>query len=268
MSGSSDFYKPQHRLPINSINFVTCHDGFTLYDLFSYNEKHNEANGEDNRDGHNENLSFNHGVEGETDDPGILAQRSRQAKNAIAILLLSQGVPMLLAGDEVLNTQNGNNNGYCQNNELTWFDWRLLQTNADMLRFVRHMIALRKRHPCLRRRRFLSGSPVNGRDIPDVSWHGIDIGAPLWHDPDAQVLAFTLAAVAEGEADVHVMLNLSDTDIDMELPAIQGRELRLALNTALAAPEDIVSPEDQKPFGEKRYPVGARTVLVFEAVAV
>jgi glycogen operon protein len=137
-----------------------------------------------------------------------------------------------------------------------------------MLRFVRHAIALRKRHPCLMRRRFLSGAPVNGRHIPDVSWHGIELGAPLWNDPDARVLAFTLAAVADGEADIHVMLNFSDTGIDMELPAIQGRELRLALDTALAAPDDIVSPQDQTPFSEKRYPVGARTVVVFEAIAV
>jgi glycogen operon protein len=195
-----------------------------------------------------------------------MAQRKQQAKNAIAILLLSQGVPMLLAGDEVLNTQNGNNNGYCQDNELTWFDWRLLQTNADMLRFVQHMIALRKRHPCLMRRRFLTGSPVKGRDIPDVSWHGIDIDAPLWNDPDVQVLAFTLAAVADGEADIHVMLNLSGTAIEMELPAIQGRELCLTLDTGLAAPDDMVSPEDQRSFSEKRYPVGARAVVVFEAI--
>jgi len=196
----------------------------------------------------------------------ILAQRRQQAKNAIAILLLSQGVPMLLAGDEVLNTQHGNNNGYCQDNELTWFDWRLLQINADMLRFVQHMIALRKRHPCLMRRRFLTGSPVNGRDIPDVSWHGIELGAPLWNDPGAQVLAFTLAAVADGEADVHVMLNFSGSDIEMELPAIQGRELHLALDTGLVTPDDIVSPEHQEPFSEKRYPVGARAVVVFEAM--
>lgn len=268
MSGSSDFYKPQHRLPINSINFVTCHDGFTLWDLFSYNEKHNEANGEDNRDGHNENLSFNHGVEGETDDPEILARRRQQAKNAIAILLLSQGVPMLLAGDEVLNTQDGNNNSYCQDNELSWFDWGLMGTNAEMLRFVRLMIALRKRHPCLMRRRFLTGSVVDGRDMRDVSWHGIDIDAPPWHDPDAQVLAFTLAAVSEDEADLHVMLNLSDSGVDMELPSIQGRELRLSVNTALSTPADIVRPHDQTPFGENRYPVAARTVVVLEAVAV
>ncbi len=268
ISGSSDFYEPQNRLPINSINFVTCHDGFTLYDLFSYNEKHNEANGEDNRDGHNENLSFNHGVEGDTDDPTILAQRQQQAKNAIAILLLSQGIPMLLAGDEVLSTQRGNNNGYCQDNELTWFDWNLVQRNADMLRFVQHMIALRKRHPCLMRRRFLTGFPVEGRDRVDVAWHGIDIEAPLWHDPEAQVLAFTLAAVGEAEADLHVMLNQSDSSIDMELPRIEGRELRLAVDTCRPSPADIVSPQHQIAFGEKRYRVGARSVVVFELVSV
>jgi glycogen operon protein len=268
MSGSSDFYKPQHRLPINSINFITCHDGFTLWDLFSYNEKHNQANGEDNRDGHKENLSFNHGVEGETDDPEILARRRQQAKNAIAILLLSQGVPMLLAGDEVLNTQAGNNNSYCQDNEMSWFDWSLVATNADMLRFVRLMIALRKRHPCLMRRRFLTGLQLEARGMRDVSWHGKELDAPLWHDPEAQVLAFTLAAVSDDEADLHVMLNLSETGLDMELPSIPGRELCLSVDTAQSTPADIVDPQDQTPFDGRIYPVAARTVVVFEAVAV
>jgi len=129
------------------------------------------------------------------------------------------------------------------------------------------MIALRKRHPCLMRRRFLTGVPVGGSDIPDVSWHGINIDAPLWNDPEAQVLAFTLAAVADGEADIHVMLNFSDAGIEIELPAIQGRELRLALDTGLSAPDDIVSPEQQTAFSEKRYSVAARTVVVLEAIA-
>ena len=137
---------------------MTCHDGFTLYDLVSYNEKHNEANGEDNRDGNNDNLSSNCGAEGETNDPEILSLRRQQARNCMAILLLSQGVPMILAGDEVLRTQQGNNNGYCQDNELSWFDWNLTEKHRGMLRFVTKMIAFRKRHPCLMRKHFLTGA--------------------------------------------------------------------------------------------------------------
>jgi glycogen operon protein len=144
-------------LPRHSLNFVTCHDGFTLHDLVSYNEKHNRANGEDNRDGGGENHSWNCGIEGETPDPEILALRKRQAKNLIATLLLSQGVPMILAGDEFLRTQNGNNNAWCQDNDLSWLNWERLEKNADFLRFVRELIWLRRRHPVLRRRRFFTG---------------------------------------------------------------------------------------------------------------
>ena len=155
--GSSDIYQWSNRLPRHSVNFVTCHDGFTLNDLVSYDHKHNEANGEGNRDGLNENFSWNCGVEGPTDDPRVVALRRRQAKNLMATLMLSQGVPMLLAGDEFLRTQRGNNNAWCQDNDLSWVDWRLADENADFLRFTRELIWLRKRHPALRRRRFFHG---------------------------------------------------------------------------------------------------------------
>jgi len=267
LGGSSDLYKPQGRLPINSVNYVTCHDGFTLNDLVSYNEKHNQANGEDNLDGSDDNLSCNYGVEGETEDPEVLSLRRRQAKNAVALLLLSQGVPMLLAGDEVLRTQRGNNNCYCQANELSWFDWTLTRRNADMLRFVRCMIALRRRHPILMRRRFLTGEPVGERGMPDLSWHGASLDAPPWDDPEAQVLAFTLASTAEGEADLHVLLNMSEASVEMELPDIPGRTWQRALDTWLPSPTDILPPEDQTPFRGGSYPVQARTVVVFEGVA-
>src|SRR6516162_11105108 len=137
IAGSSDLYADDGRLPANSINFITCHDGFTLRDLVSYNQKNNEANGEDNRDGTNENFSWNCGVEGETADPPVVALRRRQAKNFIAILMISRGVPMLLAGDEFLRTQRGNNNAWCQDNEVSWVNWDLAVTNADFLRFTR-----------------------------------------------------------------------------------------------------------------------------------
>jgi glycogen operon protein len=147
---------------LHSVNMITCHDGFTLCDLVSYNEKHNQANGEGNRDGHNDNASWNCGVEGDTDDPEILAIRKRQARNLMATLLLSQGVPMILAGDEFLRTQKGNNNAWCQDNEVSWLDWRLAEDNADFLRFTKEMIGLRKRHPALRRRRFFTGEIRRG----------------------------------------------------------------------------------------------------------
>lgn len=264
LCASSDLYKQQDRLPINSINFITCHDGFTLNDLVSYNHNHNLANGEDNRDGGDHNISYNCGAEGETNDLHILELRKKQAKNSIAILLLSQGVPMLLAGDEVLNTQNGNNNGYCQNNELTWLDWSLTEKNADMLLFVQQMIALRKRHPALMRRRFLTGEVVPGRHIPDIQWHGIQLGAPQWLDFESRVLGFTLAALKDDEADLHVILNMSDDELAMQLPIVGERKWHLAINTAMDSAQGTLKPENQNPIEGDGYLVQAKSVLVFE----
>lgn len=266
LCASSDLYQHQGRLPINSINFITCHDGFTLNDLVSYHHKHNLDNGEDNRDGGDHNMSYNCGVEGDTNDPQILELRKKQAKNSIAILLLSQGVPMLLAGDEVLNTQNGNNNGYCQDNELTWFDWSLTEKNADMLYFVQQMIAFRKRHRSLRRRRFLTGACcAPGRRIPDIQWHGVNLAEPPWLDPEAQVLAFTLAAIEEDEADIHTILNMSDNELTVKLPAIPDRRWHLAIDTASPTGKDIIKPQQQKHILEYSYIVFPRSVVVLEA---
>ncbi len=266
LCASSDLYKHQGRLPINSINFVTCHDGFTLNDMVSYNHKHNLANGEDNRDGCNHDMTYNCGVEGETDDLRIIDLRKKQVKNSYAILLLSQGVPMLLAGDEVLNTQHGNNNGYCQDNELTWFDWSLTEKNSDILRFVQQMIALRKRHPSLMRRRFLTGEKMGERPIADIRWHGTELDAPQWQDPDSQVLAFTLAAVsANKEADLHIIMNMSDNELIMPLPVIQEQQWHLAIDTALRSPFDTIVPAKQVPIKGFSYPVQARSVVVFES---
>ncbi len=265
LCGSEDLYRWQNRLPTNSVNFVTCHDGFTLVDLFSYAHKHNEANGEQNRDGANDNYSCNCGVEGETDDPKILALRRRLAKNAVGLLLLSQGVPMLRGGDEVLGSQRGNNNAYCQDNELAWFDWRLVERNGDMLRFVRQMIALRKRHPALQRGRFLTGAPVPGRDLPDIRWHGEGLEPPDWHDPQARRLAFTLAAQAPEEADLHVVIELGDEPHERPLPEIPGRRWCLAVDTARESPGDIMPPERQQPFVSDRLRVQPRSLVVLEA---
>lgn len=265
LSGSADFYQPQQRLPINSINFITCHDGFTLNDLFSYQEKHNLANGENNRDGNNDNLGDNCGVEGDTSDEQILALRQQLARNSIAVLLLSQGVPMLLSGDEVLRTQQGNNNGYCQDNDLTWFDWELTERNAGMLYFVQQMIALRRRHPALMRRRFLTGNPVNERGLPDISWYGPEGEAPDWHHSEAQVLGYTLAAADEQEADLHIMLNMSENSIIAQLPVIAGRTWHMAADTAAAADDHILTPEQQQSLADTRITVRPRSIMLFES---
>ena len=174
LTGSSDLYQADGRRPIASINFVTAHDGFTIRDLVSYNDKHNEANGEDNRDGSDDNRSWNCGVEGETDDPAVLALRRRQQRNFLATLLLSQGVPMMLGGDEMDRSQQGNNNAYCQDNELTWFDWDLDPEAEELLRFTRRVIALRREHPVFRRRSFFQGRPIHGTDLADIGWFGPD----------------------------------------------------------------------------------------------
>ena len=170
LTGSSDLYQSDGRHPFASINFITAHDGFTLRDLVSYNSKHNEANKEGNRDGTDDNRSWNHGVEGETDDPEINALRDRQQRNFLATLLLSQGTPMMLGGDEFGRTQGGNNNGWCQDSEISWFDWSLCETNAELLAFTKKLIALRRAHAVFRRREFLFGREVEGSGLPDAAW--------------------------------------------------------------------------------------------------
>jgi len=265
IAGSSDLYADEDRLPLHSINFISCHDGFTLHDLVSYNGKHNEANAENNRDGCDNNMSWNCGVEGETDNADVLALRRRQAKNLISILLLSQGVPMLLAGDEVLHTQKGNNNTWCQDNELSWFDWRRVEKNRDMLRFVKELIAFRRRHPNLNRCEFFTGEEVPGRGLRDISWHGYRLDEPLWFDYSAQFLAYTLAGLTGEEEDVHVILNMSERTIEAPLPRIPGRKWHLALDTSRTGPDDILPRDRQKAFEGSSYPISRRTVAVFEA---
>jgi len=265
VSGSSDLYEWEGRVPSSSVNFVTCHDGFTLYDLVSYNGKHNEANGEDNRDGNNDNLSSNCGAEGETNDPKILSLRRQQAKNFVAILLLSQGVPMIQAGDEVLRTQRGNNNGYCQDNELSWFDWTLTEKNQEMLRFVAKMIAFRKRHPCLTRKHFLTGKKKEGTPFPDVTWHGTKLNEPLWHDPVAQILAYTLGRQREEEEDLHIVFNMSDYLVEMPLPSLSGRTWHRAIDTGQPSSGEIFEPSGQTRIEESFYRVSPHSVVVFES---
>jgi isoamylase len=263
IAGSADLYEARGELPINSVNFVTCHDGFTLNDLVSYNQKHNEANGEDNRDGSDDNLSWNCGVEGETGDPAVEALRARQIRNFAAILMLSRGVPMFTAGDEVRRTQKGNNNAYCQDNEISWFDWRLVDRNRGLLRFWRSMIAFRKRFSSLRSRDFFRGQ-VNERGVADVSWHGCRLNRPHWDDPDARVLAFTLGGFG-GEPDLHVMLNMHWEALTFELPAIPGRQWFTAVDTSKPSPQDIADAGQEQPCPAAAYQVEGRSVVVLVA---
>ena len=247
LCGSADLYQASGRRPYHSINFVTCHDGFTLWDLVSYNQKHNEANGENNRDGMTENFSWNSGVEGPTDDPQVLSLRRRRAKNFIATLLLSQGVPMLLAGDEFLRTQQGNNNAWCQDNEISWLNWNLARTNADFLRFVREMIALRKRHPGLRRRSFLQGVDPKEKRPADIVWHG-----PRLAIPDFSASSRTIAFVLDGtqtdrepDRDFYVACNARADAVPFRVPAAPSRRAwRRVVDTALASPLDIIENDD------------------------
>ncbi|MFW6359056.1 MAG: hypothetical protein ACOC0N_07595 [Chroococcales cyanobacterium] len=173
-TGSSDLYEANGRSPNASINFVTAHDGFTLHDLVSYNEKHNEANGEENRDGESHNRSWNCGEEGETDNPEIIALRERQKRNFWVTLLLSQGVPMLLYGDEMERSQQGNNNAYCQDNEISWVSWDLKDEKADLLDFTRQLIFFRRKHPVFQRRKWFQGRPIYGKKVNDISWFNPD----------------------------------------------------------------------------------------------
>jgi len=264
VAGSSDLYADDGRLPANSINFISCHDGFTLRDLVSYNYKHNEANGEDNRDGTNDNFSWNCGVEGETTDPAVLSLRRRQAKNFIAILMISRGVPMLMAGDEIWRTQLGNNNAWCQDNELSWLDWRLLETERDMLEFVRGMIALRRGHASLMHNAFFTGKPLPGRDIPDIAWHGARPNEPTWHDSTTQFLAFTIAGLSANEEDLHVILNMAGVGEDAQLPPIPGRKWYPVVDTSDRATTGILPRENQLAVFSMMWRVEPHSVVIFE----
>jgi glycogen operon protein len=267
LAGSSDLYQPSGRKPYHSINFVTCHDGFTLADLVSYNSKHNEANGEENRDGTGENFSWNCGVEGPTTDERVLALRRQQARNFLVILFLSQGTPMLLAGDEMGRTQRGNNNAYCHDNELGWVDWRLLDENADLHRFTKLLIAFRKAHPVLRRADFLTGTGSPRSNRPDVSWHGVALGAPDF-SPGSRSLAMHLAGehVPGGDDDVYVAMNAWVEDLAFELPAPPAGCVWLrVIDTAEASPRDIAEPESEVRIGDAKVAVRAFSTVVLRS---
>lgn len=269
MAGSPDVYKKSGRGPTASINFITCHDGFTLKDLFSYNGKHNEANGEDNRDGGNDNHSWNCGEEGETSDPGVLALRNRLVKNAWAVLMLSRGVPMALMGDEFGHTQYGNNNAYCQDNELSWLDWSLREKNEELFRFAKNMIAFRLAHPVLRGADHFRNADSVGSGIPDISWHG----TRAWNadfSENSRVLSFLLCGKhARGgtvtDDSIYAAFNCHYEALNFELPHLpRDMRWRIAVNTGNDSPQDICEPgaELLLPPNQRDFLVGPRSVVV------
>ncbi|GKS56963.1 glycogen operon protein GlgX homolog [Nitrospira sp.] len=273
LTGSSDLYSMSGRRPYASINFITAHDGFTLHDLVSYNEKHNLDNGEDNRDGSDDNESWNCGVEGPTDDPKIVDLRERQKRNFLTLLFFSQGVPMLCGGDEIGRTQGGNNNAYCQDNEISWFDWKLDRAQRDFLEFVRALIAFRKRHPVLRRRRFFQGRHIRGSEVKDIAWFrpdGKEMTDEDWNAGYVRSLMLRLAGDAISETDekgrpvvddtLLMLLNAHHGPLAFTLPAHKrGVRWQPLLDTAIA-------PGAEKPVsilkGGERYELEARSIAV------
>jgi glycogen operon protein len=247
-----------------SVNFITAHDGFTLHDLVSYERKHNELNGEDNRDGHDHNLSANYGVEGPTDDPGIVETRRRQKRNMLATLLVSQGTPMLLMGDEIGRTQKGNNNSYCQDNELNWIDWQEIGEDGWALYdFLAYLIRLRRERPLLRRLEFPHGEAIDG--LKNVTWlkpDGEEMAEPDWRDPAAKALVTLLAA--PGEPPVLLLFNAADRPVDFVLPALPGApRWRILVDTAQSTGRPDVD-KDRLP-ADAALALIARAAMVLEA---
>jgi glycogen operon protein len=258
VSGSPDIFREKDRDPNRSINFVTCHDGFTMNDLVSYDRKHNEANGEDNRDGTDANFSWNCGVEGPTDDPAVEALRLRQIKNFFTTLLLSQGTPMLLMGDEVRRTQRGNNNAYCQDNEISWFDWRGLERHAGLLRFVRGLIRLNLTHEAFQQERFWTQDHRHKGE--SLTWHGVRL-----HRPDWSYFSHTLAFTLRDGDHLHFMLNAYREPLVFELPPSLDAPWRRIVDTARAAPDDFCDPEEAPRVEGATYELAPRSMVVLIA---
>ena len=270
-SGSSDIFAPHGKLPSSSINFITAHDGFTLCDVVSYIEKHNEANLEDNRDGHNHNLSDNYGVEGPSNDPDILEYRQRQQRNLLASLLLAHGTPMLLAGDEINHTQGGNNNAYCQDNEISWLNWNLDPAAESLLSFVKFMLALRKRIPVFQTNKFLTGELNDKLGYRDAEWYrpdGLPMSTDDWHKHFARCIVVLLTGSADGKAAATtrhslIIFNAAYHAVYCVLPATpEGGRWQLLLDTnCWPAGSESIPTED------KELRVEARSTIVFTEVS-
>ncbi|MEP9367251.1 glycogen debranching protein GlgX [Xanthobacter sp. VNH20] len=274
LTASGDFFNRRGRKPWSSVNFISAHDGFTLADLVSYNDKHNEANGEDNRDGHSHNLSWNHGVEGATDDPEICALRARQMRNMLATLLFSQGTPMILGGDEFARTQGGNNNAYCQDNDIGWIDWDFSPAGRELHAFVRRLIAVRRSHPLLRRSRFLSGAYNKELDVKDVCWlapDGTEMGDEQWQDGLSRCMGVLMDGRAQPtgirrkgtDTTLLLIVNAHFDVVNFSLPeVVGGRGWRLIVDTNAPFQEE----QPTFPFGHV-YEVTGRSLLLLEVAS-
>ena len=244
LTGSADLYGDDGRSPYHSINFITCHDGFTLYDLFTYNYKHNEANLEENKDGTDNNNSWNCGVEGETQDSKMIKLRKQMIKNAFCCLLFSLGTPMILGADEVMRTQQGNNNAYCQDNEISWFNWGYMKSNADIHTFCKKAIAFRKHYPVLQRKKFVSGKHKDADNVPDIAWFGANLEYPKWEDPEQRILCFQLdggeVPSKMGNYYLFFIFNLDGKSYKIKIPQHEGMRWHRVIDTSLAAGEDFL----------------------------
>jgi glycogen operon protein len=269
LSGSSDLYLRDGRKPFHSINFFACHDGFTLKDLVSYNNKHNDENGEENRDGGDNNISYNYGFEGPSLNPAIEAVRQQQMKNFIATLMISQGTPMLLGGDEFARTQRGCNNAYCQDNEISWYDWNLQNQNCGLFRFAKEMIAFRLRHQGFMRPEFYTGREGLYNALPDITWFD-ENGGPLdWAKKDSRFALRMDGTKADiladrDDNDFYIMFNAEIDACKFVLcQAPAGKTWRRAVDTSLPSPEDICRPEKQEALrGAKDYTVHGRSLVI------
>ena len=271
LTGSSDLYNRSSRRPYASINFVAAHDGLTLADVVSYNDKHNQANGEGNRDGHGHNLSWNCGAEGPTDNATVLALRARQQRNFIASLLLSQGVPMLLAGDEFGRSQQGNNNAYCQDNAISWVDWTPSPAQASLLAFTQQLSALRAAHPVFRRRDFFQDRPLMGSQVRDIVWlqpDGSEMSQQAWQQGFARALAVFLSGESLKELDWRGQPVRDDSFLLMFNAAAEGVEFTLPASVVPAHGLRLVDTSDdadalpQTPFDSRALHILAGRSLV------
>jgi glycogen operon protein len=260
---SPDLYRDERREPEQSINFITCHDGFTVNDLVSYATKHNEANGENNQDGSNHNLSDNCGVEGPTDDPDIESLRNRQVKNHLAITMLSLGTPMLLMGDEIRRTQKGNNNAYCQDNEISWFDWRLLEHHGDIHRFVKALVAFRRNPDHLAIAEGMTLDQILRASF--IRWHGVELNQPDWSDSSRSIaVTVRFSPTMLG----HLMFNAWTGPLEFQLPPVTNMPdggWRRLIDTGLQSPEDMSEPGAEKPVESESYTVGPQSLALLIA---
>ena len=282
LTGSSDLYESNGRKPFSSVNFVVAHDGFSLNDLVSYDEKHNWANGEENRDGADDNNSWNCGVEGPTEDPAVRVLRERQRRNFIAMLMISQGTPMLCGGDELGRTQDGNNNAYCQDNRISWYNWDLDERDAALLAFTRCMTALRRKHPSLGRRKFFQGQPIHGSDVKDITWlraDGEELTGEEWQDGGLRTLGVRLAGDAIPEVNARgdrvvddtllILLNAYWEASSFVLPAGGAGDGRwqALVDTADAALCDLGEAADGRTYAiGDEYPLQDRALVVLRYV--